>query len=113
MFFFFFQTSQAAEIIQRELNTALQQNGVVLPPQLLQYNNAVTTQVDGPTDLPIQSDSSIAPIPGPSWRDSSPEFSSRSPGFQVNVKATTFTMDKILNEGLTSLVSFSGNIVRA
>ena len=46
------QVAQASEIIQRQLNTALQQHGITLPPQLLQYNhNASTTQVDGAADV--------------------------------------------------------------
>ena len=48
----FLQASQAAEIIQRQLNIALQQHGITLPPQLLQFNHApTTTQVDGAADF--------------------------------------------------------------
>ncbi|KAK7018069.1 Transcription initiation factor IIA subunit 1 [Halocaridina rubra] len=50
---FSLEASQAAEIIQRKLNQALEENGITLPPQLLQYNNVANSQVDGACDEPL------------------------------------------------------------
>ncbi|MPC09969.1 hypothetical protein E2C01_002591 [Portunus trituberculatus] len=47
------EPSKAAEIIQRKLNQALEENGITLPPQLQQYSQIATTQVDGPADEPL------------------------------------------------------------
>ncbi|KAF2352445.1 hypothetical protein FHG87_016802, partial [Trinorchestia longiramus] len=47
---FALEAVQAAEVIQRQLNAALQRRGITLPPQLLQFGSQ--PQVDGAADLP-------------------------------------------------------------
>ena len=87
---YFIQTSKAAEVIQRQLNVALQQNGVVLPQQLLQYNQS---QVDGASDCPITGPDSPPPSELPST-------SGQSKGISVTSLAPRKAMDRILDQGL-------------
>uniref|UniRef100_A0A2P2I145 Transcription initiation factor IIA subunit 1-like n=1 Tax=Hirondellea gigas TaxID=1518452 RepID=A0A2P2I145_9CRUS len=47
---FAMEASEAADVIQRQLNTSLQRKGIALPPQLMQFIN--TPQVDGAAHLP-------------------------------------------------------------
>ncbi|XP_076046856.1 transcription factor IIA L [Oratosquilla oratoria] len=62
---FSLEIPKAAEVIQRQLNAALQNQGIELPPQLLQYSSN-SSQVDGPCDSPIGSDHMCPPPPSKS-----------------------------------------------
>lgn len=69
-----------------------------MPPQLLQYNNAITTQVDGPGDQPLNGASS-SDIP---LQKSGRSQSNSVSGVEVKAIVSTDLMDQILVTGLQS-----------
>ncbi|KAG7177731.1 putative transcription initiation factor IIA subunit 1-like, partial [Homarus americanus] len=95
---FSLEACRAAEIIQRKLNTALENNGINLPPQLQQYSQLATTQVDGPNDEPL----GMPPksIKKTATRPSQPGATSSSHNIQPTVSADRSIMDTILYERL-------------
>ncbi|XP_068207311.1 transcription initiation factor IIA subunit 1 [Palaemon carinicauda] len=102
---FSLEASRAAEIIQRKLNVALEESGITLPAQLLQYNNISNNQVDGACDEPI------CPTPDKKFpkkkntlsttaRSLRNQPSTSNADSQVSVDADKEVLDKIIYERL-------------